>query len=605
MTREVVASEVVTSGAVTSGAAVSTRSRSRLRRLAGATAAVLLLTGVAACAGVPATSPVQVVRQVGAGDSVAPPPAPVAGANSLDIVRGFVTASASSADRHGAARRFLTQEAGQDWNDGAALTVLEGQIDTVPVITGAQAPGTATVRIRGTKVGRLVPQTGAFEADVGQYSSDLQLVQRDGQWRISRLPAGVVVGLDEFRSNYKAVPVWFVDPARRRVVSDLRYLPVVPSRTQPARVVDMLLAGPSAALSGAAASLLAGAELRANVATGADGAVVVDLTRITPPDDAARRLIAAQIVLSLAEVNVMRVRILIDGEPLLAGRSEWTREDVAGLVGEARPAPGSPAIVVSGGRVGTLSGPVPAAPIPGPAGNGGVAAVSAAVSADGRRLAVVARAGNGNQLMVGRMTDGVLNTVEVTAGILTRPTWTPDADEVWTVADGRRIVRVPTAPDGPAEPATVDAGALTAMGSVTDLRLSRDGVRVLAVVDGGLYVGAVARGLDGRVAITEVRKLRPQSLEPVVSADWRSTELVVAITRNPDLLVAQVGVDGLALSEVISTNLTAPLTALAAGPDRPFLVTDQTGVWTRELGAQDAWRQQLSGAAGAVPGYPG
>jgi hypothetical protein len=577
----------------------------RTRRTITLAVTAVLLAGASACAGVPVSSPVQVLRQVGAGDEVAPPPAPVAGANVLDIVRGFVTASSSSSDRHGAARRFLTSEAAQDWNDSEALTVLEGQIDTVPVAVAGQPPGTATVRIRGTGVGRLVPQTGAFEADVGQYSSDLQLVQRDGQWRISRLPAGVVVGLDEFRGNYKAVPVWFVDPARRLVVSDLRYLPAVPSRTQPARVVDMLLAGPSSSLKGAAASLLSGAELRSNVAAGTDSVVVVDLTRITPPDDAARRLIAAQIVLSLSELNVLRVRILIDGEPLIAGRTEWSREDVSDLIGDTGVAPGSIALITTGGRIGTLSGPVPAAAIPGPAGNGGVTAESAASSLDGQRLAVVARTGTSARLELGQLADGVVNPVAVTGATLTRPTWAPGSDEVWTVVDGRRVVRVRLQPDGSTAPADVEAEDLTALGAVTVMRLSRDGVRVLAVVNGGLYVGAVARGLDGTVAITEVRQLRAQALGQVVAADWRTAESIVAITRNPDRLIAQVGVDGLALGDLPSTNLTAPLTALAASAERPLLVTDQTGVWTFEQGLQDAWRQQLSGAGGAVPAYPG
>ena len=565
----------------------------------------VLLAAASACAGVPASSPVQVLRQVGAGDEVAPPPAPVAGANVLDIVRGFVTASSSSSDRHGASRRFLTPEAAQDWNDGEALTVLEGQIDTVPVAVDGQPPGTATVRIRGTGVGRLIPQTGAFEADVGQYSSDLQLVQRDGQWRISRLPAGVVVGLDEFRGNYKAVPVWFVDPARRLVVSDLRYLPAVPSRTQPARVIDMLLGGPSSSLKGAAASLLSGAELRANVAAGTDSVVVVDLTRITPPDEAARRLIAAQIVLSLSELNVLRVRILIDGEPLIAGRTEWTREDVTNLIGDTGVTPGSIALITTGGRIGTLSGPVPAAAIAGPAGNGGVNAESAAGSLDGQRLAVVARSVGGARLELGQMVDGVVTPVDVAGGTLTRPTWAPGSDEVWTVADGRRVQRVHLQPDGSPAVGDVDAEDLTALGAVSVMRLSRDGVRVLAVVNGGLYVGAVARGLDGTVSITEVRHLRAQSLGPVVAADWRTADSIVAITRNPDRLIAQVGVDGLALGDLPSTNLTPPLTALAVSAERPLLVTDQTGVWTFEQGLQDAWRQQLSGAGGAVPAYPG
>lgn len=579
------------------------------RRLVVAVLAAVLLAGATACAGVPSNSPVQVLRQVGAGDEVDPPPAPVAGANLTDLVRDFVTASSSSSDKHGAARRFLTPEAAAGWDDGAALTVLDGQIDTVPVAVDGQEPGTATVRVRGNKIGKLTP-AGAFEADGGSYSSDLELVRRDGQWRISRLPAGVVVGLDDFRGNYRAVPVWFIDPARRLAVPDLRYLPGVPSRTQPARVVEMLIDGPSSSLAGAAATLLRGAELRANVAAGADSAVVVDLTRVAPPDDAARRLIAAQVVLSLSEVNVLRVRILVDGEPLVAGMSEWSREDVVGSVAEARSAPDSAVLVASGGRIGTLSGPVPAAPIAGPAGNGEVVAESASTSLDGQRLAVVARNGPGERLLVGPMVDGNIQPVGVDGGTLTRPTWAPSGDEVWTVADGRRVRLVQMRQDAAPAVTDVDDDALTSLGGpITDMRLSRDGVRVLAVVNGGLYVGAITRGLDGTVTITSVRQLRAAPpapvLGPVVAADWRTTDSIVAITRDPDRLVAQVGVDGLAISGVPTTNLTAPLTALAVSPDRPLLVTDQNGVWTFSAGVQDAWRQLLSGAGGAVPSYPG
>jgi len=102
------------------------------RRMVTVAVTALLLAGASACAGVPASSPVQVLRQVGAGDEVAPPPAPVAGANVLDIVRGFVTASSSSSDRHGASRRFLTPEAAQavfraDWSKLPGYAGVEAQ----------------------------------------------------------------------------------------------------------------------------------------------------------------------------------------------------------------------------------------------------------------------------------------------------------------------------------------------------------------------------------------------------------------------------------------------------------------------------------------------
>ena len=56
------------------------------------------------------------LRQVGEGEDAQLPPGPVDGSNPLDLVRDFVFASGSSADRHGAARRFLAPTA--DWNDG-------------------------------------------------------------------------------------------------------------------------------------------------------------------------------------------------------------------------------------------------------------------------------------------------------------------------------------------------------------------------------------------------------------------------------------------------------------------------------------------------------
>jgi hypothetical protein len=130
-------------------------------------------------------------------------------------------------------------------------------------------------------------------------------------------------------------------------------------------------------------------------------------------------------------------------------------------------------------------------------------------------------------------------------------------------------------------------------------------MRVAAVVGGTLYTGAVARSPDGEVAIRNIRRLRPAELGPVVAADWRSAESIVAITRGPDLLVGQVSVDGLTVQPLLSNNLTPPLSAIAAAANRPLLVSDQVGVWSFAGGDQTAWRPVLGEVPGGVPIYPG
>lgn len=568
-------------------------------------ALLLAFATLAGCATVPGESPVQVLRRVTDGDAAALPAGPVDGSDAGELVRGFVEASGSSTDRHGAARRFLAAEA-DGWDDSAGLTVLDSQFDTVPA-PGAADPSTdvTRIRIRGTSVGQVTP-AGAFEPEQAPVQVDVTVRRTDGQWRISALPDGVLVPLSEFRTNYREVNTWFVDPTRRVVVPDLRYLPAFPTAAQSTRAMELLLAGPSGALRGAVTSQPAqGARLRSNVATSPGGTLIVDLTRVGDLDEPGRRLLAAQVVLTLAEVNIGRVQLLVDGVPLLSDRPELTREDVADLSAEVQPGADVPALVASGGRLRELGAVAGSEALPGPVGDGTYDVESAASTVDGQRLAVVARSAESRLLLVGGGAAGGVSEVGLNAASMTRPSWTPTGNEVWTVLDGTRVVRVLVEGEGPPRSGLVNADELAALGPIADLRLSRDGMRVAAVVDGGLYTAAVTRSIDGEVALRNVRRLRSADLGEVVRADWRSADTVVVITRRADRLVAQVSVDGLRVQSLLVNNLTPPLTDVAAAPNRPFLVTDQSGVWSFGGGDQDAWRQVLGGAPAAAPFYPG
>ena len=218
------------------------------------------------------------------------------------------------------------------WDDAAGLTVLDGQFDTVPA-PGAPDPAGGSHhdphprhrdRAGSPRPGRSSPRSR-------RSSWTSTSCARDGQWRISRLPDGVVVPLSIFRDNYRTVRTWFVDPVRRLAVADLRYVPSVPARAQAARVMELLLAGPSerARRAPRSRSCRPGAQLRSNVAMSPDGAV----DRRPDPDRRPRRRPPASCsprrwCCRSPRSTSARVRLLVDGEPLVAGRPDLTRDDV-------------------------------------------------------------------------------------------------------------------------------------------------------------------------------------------------------------------------------------------------------------------------------------
>jgi hypothetical protein len=572
------------------------------------TAAVLgsLLTAVAllgGCASVPDSSPVQVLRKITEGEDRGLPPGPTDSSTPLDIVRGYVNASGAGADQHAAARRFLTPEAAK-WDDGAGLSVIAEQFDTV--YSGRPPNSDAdriSVRIRGNQIGRLTA-AGAFELDEKPVEFEISLLRRADRWRIDAAPPGVMVRLSDFRANFRSVKTYFVDPSRQMPVADLRYLPANPARTLPSRAVEQLMAGPSSALADAVYSIIPRtARLRANVAETPDGTVLVDLTELGTLDEGRRRLLAAQVVLTLAEVNVAKVRLLDDGAPLLDDQPDLDRDLFADMSADVDSRPDVPGLVVAGGRARVLLPGGMGEPLPGPVGNGSLDVASASASNDGQRLAAVTRA-DGRQLLVGRA-GAALEATGVRAEAMTRPSWTPTGSEVWTVLDGSRIARVTVEVSGRATVRKVDGAALSILGPIGDLRLSRDGLRVAAVVAGQLAVGAVVRSAAGEVSVRNVRMLRSGDLSDLVALSWRTSDQIAVVGRRSDRAVEVVMVDGLDWQSLPTNNLTPPLSAVAAAPGRPLLVTDQNGIWS--FGADDlgSWRQLVGGTPNSVVGYPG
>ncbi len=564
----------------------------------------LALLVAAGCATVPESSDLEVVRSVPA----AQPPAvagPSPGTSPFRLVRDFIEATGDPANGHAAARAFLTEQAARDWNDGQGLTVIEDSPDTPvsgPGVTGSgDRDDVRGVVVRAATVGS-VNRDGSFVADAGQLTRQLDLVRENGEWRITDPRPGVLVESTAFERNYRQVRVYFADRGRGTLVPDVRWLAAQPDATLAGRVLDLLLGGPSATLRDAVVSgLPPDARLRSNVLVDSQGRTVIDLAGVGGLAEADRRLVAAQLVSTLDGLVRSPLRLLADGQPLVAGKPEWRTMDIAPYTSATGPSPDVPGKVVYDGRLRDLDGE----PVAGPTGSGELRVRSAAQSGpNGEQLAAVVDGPGGRpQLRVGH-TGQPMSEVPLNAVSMTRPTWRQSGSEVWTVIDGRTVAGVALSETG--EPTTyqVDAAELAELGPITDLRLSRDGIRVAAVVGGRLVVATVVSS-EGLVSLRQPRELGEGNLPRSASVDWARADLLMVASSESSPQVFEVSVDGAVYSSVSSTNLTAPLTSVAAAPGRETVVADANGLWAYSE-SQEVWEPLLGGIGpGAAPIYPG
>lgn len=568
---------------------------------------------VVGCATVPEESQPVAVPQGELGQASNPDvPQPERDIDALTVVRDFVHASAEPLSNNAAARLYLTDAAGKDWRPGKVMNVIDDQFNTVYASGGEppQDPNQVVVSIHGSSLGML-GRDSAFIPAKSPYDQQLVVQKQDGQWRIVNPPDNMVVAYSDFTANYVRVPVYFFAQDSNTVVPDLRYVAGVPQSGLADRVVRLLILGPSDQLSGAVRNPLPeGAATDGAVTATGDGALVVPLTGVADQPQEVKRMIAAQVVLSLQTVTPNRVRLLSDGVPLVDGQAEWLPSELPSYTGLASPSADQPGLMVAAGRIRSLGD---GAAIQGSAGAGAYSVLSAAQSIDGRQLAIVEQDGVRQRLRVGGFGHETPLVSSpggpLSGGTLTRPTWRPTATadgtagEVWTVVDGQTVVRVLRTPDGSWMPQVVNAEDVLAVGPISVLRLSRDGARAAMVINGQLLVASVVRTQDA-VQLRGLRSLQAAALTGVVDVDWLSQDSLVVATTMPSQPVVKVPIDGLRMDAFNSSNLTPPVRSITAAPGRPIVVADSGGLWTAsDVG--EVWRPQPHTLPKASPFYPG
>jgi hypothetical protein len=569
-------------------------------------AALMLLAG---CASIPGeTLPQRASLPNGnVSPGVAEPPR---NQDPLSIVRGFVDANGDATDGHASARGYLSRSAQTTWNMSStapSVVVIDDTFSTTYADIQSNDPNVANVVLHTTMVGNL-GSDGAFQppsaAQAGGFQVSLQLRhQSDGQWRIVNPPDNLVVTQSDFARYYRPVSVYFFDQGWDVLVPDQRYVVSDPIGL-PGRVVQLLLDGPADSLRSAVLDAIpTDASLKTNVTVSQDGQITVNLKTMPDEPSNTKQLMIAQIVRSLQNYG-SSVAVESEGVALVPGHMYWRLSDLPEYVPYA--GPNTSSLVVAQGRIYNVDD---GNPIDGPAGRGDYDVVTAAQSMDGQELALVTQRDDGSdELRIGSVKSAAEPVKDLTAKTFTRPTWEPGdaagdpSRALWTVADGV-VERVVSTPQSNWAASPVDASALAPYGRITDLRLSKDGVRVAVAAGGRLLVGAVVTD-QGSVSIKEVRVVQP-SLTGVTRVDWLRQDLLVVATSQPGAPVQSVSVDGEKVDPYSSANLTTAVTALAASQSGPVLVVDAAGMWS-STDINDVWTPvRHNQRAGAIPFYPG
>jgi hypothetical protein len=603
----------------------------------------------AGCAGIPTSGSPQHVRKVADQTTAAGPRGPEPGQQPEQIVREFIYASAltqydTAGESYVAARQFLTPQAQKFWRADSGSTVVRVLSDDFAAQTDVDAPGQVTVT--ATQIGELAADRSFRPVGFAPYKVTMHLVQSDGQWRISDPPADVLITQSEFSTAFQPRTIYFLDSSGRVVVPDLRYLAKANTQDLSAnRLMDLLLAGPSDQIAGAARTQLGkGAQLASNVHIDSSGVAHVSLEGITLATAAARQALAAQVVWTLDQ----QVEIAVDGQPLDepdgstgAATAPTIYSLSNGAVANFSPdvVPGSAQAVsdayyIDDGAILKLSD---SSPMWGSVGTGSVNVVSAALSAASGALAAVARnPEGGEQLLVGRPFENQPTVTVLKATTLTKPSFTRWGYAAWTVQNGAsqpEIYQV-TVSSGTPTWSRVSAPGLADLGTVTSLELSPDGVRVAVVAGGRLYLGVISPAPDDSatttsasgdesdasqdrhgVQVTGLHVLR-SDLTDVGPITWNdSTSLLVGAktAASTHRTVYEVSVDGQNVVPVTTAQAFGDVfndvdaIASSATPDLPMLISFGGHIWELQGGLTSGlWISPDGGLwmSGDEPFYP-
>lgn len=563
-------------------------------------AILVVLTAMIAtgCAGVPVSSPVRLATpspsQQQRGGVTVYPAGPVEGASALAVVDGFIESMASYQSGYQVARQFLTPAAQASWLTGTVQV-----FDQLP--TSALSTDGSTIELKANEVAQ-IGLDGRWTSFLpgSQAAIRFPMEKVDGQWRISKPPAGVLMSKFDTNREFAAYDLAFFDPGFRWFVSERRFLPARGSLES--MLVSRLFTGPSSWLAPVVrTSVPEGESASPSVTvTGDTARISIDDARVAGLGNEQRRLLYAQISETLAQVGISSVSIVVRQVPLsLDGFADgpipvqtWSGfqlgdQNVSGV-----------RFAFVGNKISVLA--------PGKTGGALVEQLhgqngrSCAVSPTTDKLAIVDKAGR-----LVRLADaaGTKSSVILTGKSIAQPSFDP-FDDLWladTTAHGSSVWIYRAG-----KMIAVDIGSL-ARQHISALRVSADGARVALVVQTGktgktssLVIARLQRtGTDSLPSLGAPLTVRVD-LDRIDGLAWSAddTLALLASRGGAPLQPYQVTTDGAAVDNVGSSPQAR---SLSAELGQPLLLGGTDGrIYSYEQGVR--W-QDL--APGENPCYPG
>lgn len=546
------------------------------------------------------------------------PKPPVPGGSPADIVRGFLTASASFADGKQVARDFLTPAASRSWHPTWSATVFKGGDGpevSQPDYSSSGNQKSATVTVSG-KIQAELSVYGAYAvpsvAGGNVTSITFVLVRTGGQWRISSLPSDqLLLTSTEFAADYQLRNLYFLDPSSRFLVPDPVY---VPQQTTPSNLlnglVHDLISHPGDWLrDGTRTAFPPGTTLLSDVTVNGGAAEVNLGGAAVRASDRQRELMSAQLLSTLSgsgqgQPPIQSVELDVNGKPWSPPQAQQNPVQNTAVLGV--PDGHSSAFYYLDGQ-GTLMRQPADGSSPVRVGRLGPGYSAIAVSRDGRYLAAL----RGGTLYTGPISGTLLPRA---GSGYTTMSWDASG-QLWATAHGQVVMLRGEVAGGtasslaaPRPVSVVQPDGLRETFPVNEIRVAPDGVRV-AFIFGGLTeilaFGAITAPDASPAAPPQIR------LSPFIvsggssgftSVSWYGAGNVVTIGAVPgatgppltEYSVSGASTTGIPTEPGIQSIATSAGGALVAGTkDGELLLNPSAGGTWAPL------------AGGTAPAYPG